>query len=102
MPVVTADLNRQPTVPITHNLRPAEDYFAVLTGKRVRNALTNTMSSLLESNSSGENPRQRANRIAVPIRTAVMTRFGQALRAHWADHVSCIWRENGNRYGIGH
>jgi hypothetical protein len=53
-------------------------------------------------NSSGENPRERANSTAVAIKTPVIRRFGQALSAHCPPHVSCACFEDGKRYGIGH
>ena len=97
-----ADSNRQPTVPITHNLRPAENYSAALSGKRVRSVLTNAASALAENISRGENPRRRAKTSASKMRSAVITILGHALSAHWPDHVNCSLLENGKRYGIGH
>src|SRR5256885_863196 len=92
-----ADLSRQPTVPITHHLRPAENQFGVLTGKRFRTARTKAVSALAESISNGEKPRCLASMTAIPIRAAVITIFGQALSAHWPDQVSCSSFENGSK-----
>src|ERR1700744_4127266 len=78
------------------------NYFADESGKRSCKTLTNAASALTENISSGENPRQRASKSARIMRAAVITIFGQALSAHWPDHVSCHLFENGNRYGIGH
>jgi len=45
-------------------------------------------SAFLENISRGEKPRCCANQNASPIKTAVMTMFGQAFNAHWPDQVS--------------
>jgi hypothetical protein len=59
-----------------------EDFFVSFSGNRVRKAWTKMASALAENISSGEKPRQRARTIAVPIKTAVITKFGHALSAH--------------------
>ncbi len=56
------------------------------------------MASTLEENiSSGEKPRLRARIKAMPIKTAVTTKFGQALRAHCPDQANCTSFANGSK-----
>jgi hypothetical protein len=71
-------------------------------GKRARMARTKPASTLVEIISRGEKPHWRAHISAKPISAAVITMFGQALRAHCPDHTKCTLFENGNKYGIGH
>ncbi|MBW1795191.1 MAG: hypothetical protein JRJ38_12315 [Deltaproteobacteria bacterium] len=63
--------------------------------------LTKALSAEVESISNGEYPRFQTRKKVITRATPVITKFGQALIAHWPDQVISHPFQNGRRYGIG-